>query len=482
MLFKLINLVLYCLCSTILFSQTPTFKVPIQNLPNQLDSIITVIDDKLEKDLATITVRKPYKNQIEEAYTKRAERVKFSIEDGHYFFEEEVMTYLNKILEEIFDSNPDIPRNEIRFFLSLYPWPNASSIGEGTIVLNIGLLRRLENESQLAFVLCHEIAHYTLNHSNKSIKHNVEMLHGDKTERQLKKIKKQAYKVQQSARALLKKMLYETRRHQREREAEADEWGLKYLKNTKYDATEAKRLIEILDVIDEEKYKNSTNLTSVFDAEEYPFKKKWIQEESLLRFDGDDDDMEKDSLKTHPDCAQRIKLLPAQLESYKAPPGKNIHEGQLFSDLVFMSDFGMIESYFFFEDYGKCIYYALKLLNEYPDSPYLYATIGKTFHQIHINQSEHTLGTRIDQPNKDQELEYQELLRFLHRLRLKEMAKVNYYFLEKVKDNFLDNEDFYFAWFAANDLMEYKVVAKKLRKEYFKKFPDGYYYDYLKGY
>jgi len=48
---------------------------------------------------------------------------------------------------------------EFRFFVVEDPQINAAALPDGTILVNTGLLGAMENESQLAFVLSHEIAH-----------------------------------------------------------------------------------------------------------------------------------------------------------------------------------------------------------------------------------------------------------------------------------------------------------------------------------
>jgi predicted Zn-dependent protease len=48
---------------------------------------------------------------------------------------------------------------EFRFFVVEEPRMNAEALPDGTILINTGLLGALENESQLAFVLSHEITH-----------------------------------------------------------------------------------------------------------------------------------------------------------------------------------------------------------------------------------------------------------------------------------------------------------------------------------
>lgn len=356
---------------------------------------------------------------------------------------------------------------------------NATCIGEGTIVLNIGLLRRLENESQLAFVICHEIAHFTKDHSSESIKKNVALVHGKETRKEIRVIARNKYRVGQRAREFFKKITYDTRRHQREKESEADEIGLQYLKNTKYDATEAQKALKILDTIDEEKYNFETQLSTVFNDDKYPFKQKWIAKEDLLSFDGKETfGIEEDSLKTHPDCEKRIELLSPELANYSSKPKKDL-QALTYLELIEVADFEMIEGHFYFHNYGQTIYHALKLLNKYPTNSYLHAVIGRSFYQIYSLQSEHKLYGDLEFPNETQVEEYQEVLRFLHNLRLSEMAKVNYYFLNKVADQCLDSEDFLFAWIMSNDMMKYTEKTNDLKKLYAEKFEKGYYSEEL---
>jgi len=455
--------------------------VPLVDEHPNMDSIMNVLKTKLQLDISHIDPEYPFRNKLKERYDERTKTVITSLEDNHYLFDPQVSAYLDNILDEILNTNPDIPKDEIRLFLARYPWPNATCIGEGTIVLNIGLLRRLENESQLAFVICHEIAHYTKDHSTEGLKKNVSVINGKKTKEEIKSISRQKYRAGQRARDFFKKITYDTRRHQREKETEADDIGLRYLKNTKYDATEAQKVLEILDTIDEEKYDYETNLTTVFSDENYPFKQKWIQKEDLLAFDGRENfGIEEDSLKTHPDCEKRIKLLSPGLVDYSEKLEKDV-QALTYDELIKIADFEMIEGYFYFHNYGKTIYHALKLLNKYPDNSYLHAVIAKSFYKIHSLQSVHNLNGDLEYPNSEQEENYQEVLHFLHNLRLSEMAKVNYYFLNKVADQCLESEDFLFAWIMANDMMEDRKKALELKRLYREKFKSGYYSDELRS-
>lgn len=60
------------------------------------------------------------------------------------------------------------------------PAVNAFTFGGGLINVNAGLIARMENEAQLAFILAHEIAHVVEHHVPEGItaKHNIGLIGG----------------------------------------------------------------------------------------------------------------------------------------------------------------------------------------------------------------------------------------------------------------------------------------------------------------
>ena len=58
---------------------------------------------------------------------------------------------------------------EFRFFVVEDPEINAASLPDGTMLINTGLLGAIQNESQLAFVMSHEIAHVLQAHYKREV-------------------------------------------------------------------------------------------------------------------------------------------------------------------------------------------------------------------------------------------------------------------------------------------------------------------------
>jgi predicted Zn-dependent protease len=74
---------------------------------------------------------------------------------------------LQQMLEETYlllDSSYHPIKSVKQILISNDPLVNAVSYSQGTIVINIGLLGIINNQSQLAFIMAHELAHYELRH------------------------------------------------------------------------------------------------------------------------------------------------------------------------------------------------------------------------------------------------------------------------------------------------------------------------------
>lgn len=85
------------------------------------------------------------------------------LQSGRVLFNDAVSDYLSDVLDVILKSDPDL-RAKIRVYAVRSSVVNSFTTDDGIILVNIGLLAQLENEAQLAFILCHEISHYTENH------------------------------------------------------------------------------------------------------------------------------------------------------------------------------------------------------------------------------------------------------------------------------------------------------------------------------
>lgn len=448
---------------------------PLSDRPEHKNQIIKNMINRYERDIALLP--KQNKKDIVEAYKTRNRTTIDKLENGHFIFDKRINGYFDRILKNVLETNPQISNPEdIRVFISRYDFPNASCLGEGTLVFNIGLIRRLENESQIAFIICHEIAHQVMDHVNTSIHNRVENVNSKTTKSTLKKIKKSEYRTATQAKEYLKGLVYEERRHSRMYEAEADSFAIELLKNTDYDLSEAIRTLELLDSIDQEKYTAPLKISERFDAPEYPFKNSWLEDDSGLNMNKvNEHRWDIDSLKTHPDCKKRIELLENIIPKNHKPGKKDIQKTPSFDELILIGDHEMIASNYHFGDYGNALYYCLKLLNEYPDNAYIRAMIGICFYEIYIAQKTHKLGRHVSLPSQKHNERYRELLLFIHHLRLQDIANISWYFLKKDSEKYQTDEHYIYALALAAKLMDFEPELKELKMQYLTKYPKGQY-------
>jgi Zn-dependent protease with chaperone function len=348
----------------------------------------------------------------------------------------EAHSYLQSVLKKIISANNELSGLEVRVMFSRDWWPNAYSIGDGTITINAGLMIYLDNEAELAFVLSHELSHYYLNHSGKSIRKYVETIHSDEFQKELKRLSKEQYRVNEQLEKLTKSIVFDSRQHSRNNEAEADLRAFNFMKKTGYDCNSIITSLRLMDKIDDSSLFKPLELEQVFNFNGYPFKKKWIQKESAIFSQLDETDTpltqkEKDSLKTHPDCSKRILALTDSIQIIKTIGEKFLVDEKLFN--VLKKDFfiEMNEQCYRGDNLSRNLFYSLQLLQTNENVPVAVYSVARCLNKIYENQKKHKLGWKIDTENKQYSSDYNLLLRMLNRLRLDEITAINYHFCKK---------------------------------------------------
>ncbi len=390
--------------------------------------------------------------------------------------------YLQSLLQQIKKSNQALGSLETRVAFSRVWWPNASSMGEGTIVFNIGLFYKLQNESQAAFVLCHELAHLYLNHSNNSIDKYVNTVYSDEFQKELKKISQSQYQKTQQLEKLTKAITFNSRQHSREHEAQADSMAVEWLKNTSFDVRESLTCLALLDSIDIEKYNVTPALNRVFNFQEYPFQPRWTQEEkslfnTLAASTEEESRKERDSLKTHPDCSKRIGLLKDRVATYYKPNSRAFVVNETaFKQLQHDFDYEIINYLYRSDDVSRSLHFTLQMLETQPNNAYLITNTGRCINKLFNAQKNHTLNKVIDLPSTYGDQHYNALLEFIQRVRLTDLGAFSDYFLLYNQNTLMANEDFQAALIDSKANFNKPDEQQALIDMYKKQFPSGKYH------
>ncbi|HWV68855.1 M48 family metallopeptidase [Chitinophaga sp.] len=383
-----------------------------------------------QSTLATLPPK--YKKEFRVIYDQRRENIKSKFDKKEIYTATDAREYLDQLLQEIVKTNPLLRNRKIQCFFSRSGVPNASYIGEGIILFNMGLFTQLENESQAAFVLCHELAHYYLQHSENSIARYVNTMNGKDMQQELRKIKASEYGKREQLDKLVQGITFNSRRHSRDHESQADSMGLVFLQNTRFNPNGALTVLALLDTVDTDTMNTSARLQQLFNASAYPFRKKWIaKREGLLgsSLQPEKDQQSIDSLKTHPDCRQRIKLLERTVNA-GTQTAWNLINKAAFDSLQQAFKYEVVNYAFENDRYTLSLYYAISLLQEHPDDPFLVTHIGKVLNSCYEAQKAHVLGKHIDLPSPDFSDNYNVLLQMIQNLGLDEFPAISFYYLK----------------------------------------------------
>lgn len=375
---------------------------------------------------------KNYENQeaLEKIYDWRYNYVRHLIETKAILYDDSLYHYVDYIFDIIIKSNPKLKPLELRYFISNFPIPNAISLGDGTFIINLGLIRKLDNEGQLAFVICHEIAHFYLDHSNQSAIDRYVKTHSDEYKEEIESIASKKFGRYEMLKSMLKKNIYVEMTHSRQHETEADSLGLIFLRNTIYDPTQSITCMNLLDSIDYYKYHEEINYNKTLSFENYPFRSRWLEAETSM-FDGhiEDNYWERDSIKSHPDSKTRANYLKKSLLGTEAKPSnKFLQDSTYFTTLKYQTDFEFIDSWVFYEDYGHALFFNLKHLEAEPNNEYLLLKSSHLFRLIYDSQVNHEFSQHVDRPSSKNEKEYNQFLDFLDNIRLTELANIAYHY------------------------------------------------------
>lgn len=413
-------------------AQTPFIFTPAVDDEATLKSLAADFEKRYHSETNNLSAEN--KKDILELYKVQWEQVKEKFDKKEIYTSGAARQYLDALVTEIIRTNPVLQSLSFTCLFSRSGIPNASYIGEGVIIFQMGLFNKLQNESQVAFILCHEIAHFYLHHMENSINRYVTTLNSEEVQKELRKVKNTEYKKREGLEKLLKGIAFNSYRHSRDHESEADSMALVFMKPTRFDLSESLTALSLLDSIDTDTFQTNTCLTNLFNAKEYPFQQKWIaKEEGLLGGHATleiDRELE-DSLKTHPDCKLRVRTLEPMVKQYRTSIAKNIINQSKFEELKRIFSYEIIEYTFSSNNYTKSLFYTLQLLQDNPADPYLISQVGRIFNSLYAAQKSHRLGKLIDLPSPYFSSSYNQVLQFVQNLYLRDLSQISYNFLKQ---------------------------------------------------
>ena len=262
-------------------------------------------------------------------------------------------SYANEVLDKLLSNEPEL-RDQLRVYTIKSNKVNAYSTNQGIIYVTVGLFGKVENEAQLAFVLAHEVSHFTNKHVLHSFENQKEIWSkgGDYRKLDVEERTLSQYK------------------YSREAEFEADKDGLQYYLNAGYEPNEINSGFDVLlhGYLPIKQYKFDW---SKLESDSFKISDYYLIDSVAVIKENDDID---DELLTHPNIQKRKRAIDKSLRKQDSiTPGdlylvKSISE---FKELRALAWFEMINNYLRQANYVSCLYHVQFLQNEFPQHPFL---------------------------------------------------------------------------------------------------------------
>lgn len=316
---------------------------------------------------------------------------------GNILYGSKLNQYINTIADNLLKEYPGL-RQDLRFYILQSPVVNAAATENGIILINVGLIAQVSNESELAFIISHEIIHY--------VEHHI--------------IKMNNYEdVFNKNRNEYKEFYLKYHNRSRENELEADKLGLeRYYQHSPYSYTALNGVFDVLQYAE-------------FPFDEIPFQRSYV-ETNFYQFSDNyflstvtpirirDDNV--DTLSTHPNIQKRRAVI-QQLISGLSNEGRKlfVQSEELFNEIRDIARFQCIHVFLIQHQYDDAFYNTYILEQKFPNNKFLLMTKAASLYALYQYKSKGQLSDIIENYKKI-EGEIQQINYFFSKLNKKEMA------------------------------------------------------------
>jgi Zn-dependent protease with chaperone function len=362
---------------------------------------------------------------------------------GLLVYGSELNKYVEKVADNLLKDHPDL-RKELKFYILRSTYVNAYAFSEKIIIINTGLLAQIENESELAFIIAHEIIHIVNKHIEK--------------EKKIKRNKKEKSKS-------IDFLAYHNR--SRTHEFESDREGFqRFFEKSGYNIEAIEGVFDVLQYgylpFDQVKFKRSFVETNYYKFPDNYFLTNLTPIRSREDF--------VDTLSTHPNILKRRTELRALVNKSNYKNGSFfIQPEELFYKIRNIARFESINLYLTYHDYGNSLYNSYVLLNEMPENEFLKRSIVASLYGLCKHKNDAGIANVIT-PFKEIEGEKQQLYHFLTKISRDELYLLTLRFAFESWKQFPTNS--YFETIC-NDLAQDLHKRNKLNYTDYSDFPMG---------
>jgi len=424
---RILTFIVYLFFSTQLFAQ---IYVPIDtanfNFRKEESKRYLSSSEKFNRKIQT-QFKGSERNYIKENFENLHKGFNEDLLRGEYIFDVRFTKILDRIVAELKSNNTFIS-SSFRFYLSKDLTLNAFSMGDSTFVIYLGAFYYLENESELAAIISHEIGHLILNHSVQCLQRNYQSVKLD-SRKQLADIKSEKYNRGEKAFTRLTRILYTESGLRRLQEKEADSIGYVLFRNTNYQHSEYINAFNLLFKYDSIIIDGLSveTIREIFNLPGLPFNEDWLKTEDFSTYDYSKytERINSDSLKSHPELEDRMAQLKLNFPELNLRT-ESIKPSSEFFELQKISKMEQPPCLDYQEAYGEGIYLCLSELQKDTSDMYYRKWLGIFFQKIYDARKAYTLNRYLDrvQP-REQSKSYMQFLNFMWNLKLNDLKVIS---------------------------------------------------------
>jgi hypothetical protein len=377
-----------------------------------LDSITNLYKVKKQDVIKNIPKQHAkYVNPITKEYDQKINNLKNLINAESLFINDSLNFTINQIINRV-KANSNFITNDFTVFINGTPNPNAASWGHSILVFNAGLITKYKNIEELAFVVCHEMAHDYLNHNVKHIIMYEQVIKKGDFKSKYRAAKRKRYGKALAIKNVNEDFLLETTSFSRQDELQADSLGFVLFKNAGYQDFNAVNSLQTLKQVDDCFFNEPLDIKKEFSFSSYPFNNDWLNMTDVNSVYSKTIIEENDSLKTHPDCDIRIKQIIDQFKVDTLNTKNNFTTDKLIKNAFYEN----LNFCYRNENYLYTLYYALHLKQKYASNDYLKMLICHSLLEIGNSLKRHEFSYYVPLPNVDFDKDLNNLIGFLNNL------------------------------------------------------------------
>jgi beta-barrel assembly-enhancing protease len=339
------------------------------------------------------------------------------LHSGMVVYGDEISNYVSEIATKLLAEKFPALEDKLRFYTIKSNTANALSTDQGIVFVTTGLISQLSSEAQLAFVLAHEISHYTQHHVVEAFEYKSRLKsHRDR--------------------------IRDLSVYSKEREMEADKLGISLFHSAGYAQEE---LLPTFDVLmysylpfDEIEFPKSYFNDSLLFVPEFLFPSKKFEIKAEEDYD--------DSKSTHPNIKSRKIAVERELKNFNDWGNEVYLLGQdRFLHIRNISRFESVRSSVLEAQYGDAMYSVFLLEKDFPNSTFLKKMKAHSWLGLAQYKNAGSINETIDK-SSELEGEIACLHYFLKKLRKEAISSLALHEIHKIRNELSQDEETNVIW------------------------------------